>query len=121
MELITKFKAFDGKECDTEAECRAHEKRNAHFLLVNCREADINAALAGENPNLAEAIEVVGSRLATARRAAGNLKRQPNGGEPAPRQITHEPQEDEDEGRAGDGHGEDEAYAHDAQFEGATS
>jgi hypothetical protein len=95
MKLIEKYKAFDGTEFYDPSLCKAHERKNAHLLLVNCTEENILAAVEGkpEAVELADAIEIVGSRIARMRLASGKLKRAANGtggAEPA-RQITHQP------------------------------
>jgi hypothetical protein len=94
MTPVTRFLAFDQTEFDNEAECRAYEKRFAHLRLIGLTEAQIAAALAGDDADLADAIEVVGGRIARARVAGGKRKRQPNGGAEQA-QITHQPAGDE--------------------------
>jgi len=101
METVTKFRAFDGEEFLLAADCRAHERKHAHLLLVNCSEAQIMAALGGTDEELADAIERVGSRIAVARRAGGRHKRAPAA---ATKQAGSEAetQPTEDESHAGD-------------------
>jgi hypothetical protein len=93
MTPVTRFLAFDKTEFDNEAECRAYEKRFAHLRLIGLTEAQITAALAGDDADLADAIEVVGGRIARARVAGGKRKRQPNGGAEQA-QITHQAEGD---------------------------
>jgi hypothetical protein len=83
MTPVTRFLAFDETEFDNEAECRAYEKRYAHMRLIGLTEAQVEAVMSGADPDLADAIEVVGSRIARARIAGGKRKRQPSvAGEP---------------------------------------
>jgi hypothetical protein len=75
VKTITKFVAFDDTEFETEAHCRAHEFTNAHKLLVGLSLETVERALVGDQDDVAEAIEVVGAKLARARRERGDLKR----------------------------------------------
>jgi hypothetical protein len=69
------FIAFDGQQFATAGECRQHERDNAHTLLIGLTFEQISAALARVDLDLAEAIERVGSQIAAARRAAGDMRR----------------------------------------------
>ena len=75
MKQITKFVAFDGVEFTTESACRSHESDNAHKLLIGLTAEQIDAAIAGEQEDIAEALETVGAKIARDRRARGELKR----------------------------------------------
>lgn len=80
--------AFDGVpfpigaagEDAAETACRAYERRLAHMRLVGLTIEQVEAALSRADPELADAFEVIGSRIARARLAAGEQKyeRKPN-------------------------------------------
>jgi len=76
MKIVTttNYVAFDGVPHPTEAECRAYEKRLAHIRLVGLTIEQVEAALSRTDPELADAIEVIGSRIARARLADGDRK-----------------------------------------------
>ena len=90
--------AFDGvpfpfdpaTEAAAKASCRAYEKRLAHVRLVGLTIEQVEAALSRADPELADAIEVVGSRIARARLDAGEQKYEKRTAkdEPPARQIT---------------------------------
>jgi hypothetical protein len=75
MKQITKFVAFDDAEFATEALCRAYEATNCHRLLVGLSIEEIERAIAGDQEDVAEALETVGTKIARARRERGDLKR----------------------------------------------
>jgi len=75
VKAITKYASFDGQVFETEGACRAHETANAHKLLVGLSAEEIDRAIAGDQDDLAEALEAVGARIARARRERGDLKR----------------------------------------------
>lgn len=75
MKIVTKYIAFDGVTHATESECRAYEAKLAHVRLVDLKIEQIEAALSGSDPDLADAIEQIGSRIGRARRERGELKR----------------------------------------------
>jgi hypothetical protein len=76
MKIETKYVAFDGFPFQTEAECRAYESKLSHVRLAGMTIEQVEAALNGSDPELADAIEQVGTRLARDRRERGDLKRQ---------------------------------------------
>lgn len=73
----TLYRAFDGREFDTATECRAHERDHAPAMLVDLSAEQVQAAVTRADPDLAEAIERVAYLIASARKAAGDLKRRP--------------------------------------------
>ena len=68
------YEAFDGSVFKTERECADHEKNIGYRRLVGLTEEDLINALAGNEPDLAEALKTFGYRLArlnpTGKRAA---------------------------------------------------
>lgn len=74
--MLTKYVAFDGVSFNSEAECRAYEAKLAHVRLVNLTIEQIEAALSGTDPDLADAIEQIGTRIGRARRERGDLRRE---------------------------------------------
>jgi hypothetical protein len=77
-EQRTVYVARDGQEFPTEGLCRAHERQTCGAALVGLSEAQIEAARNGEDPDLADAIEIFGAQLRKARQASGQLKRKRN-------------------------------------------
>lgn len=75
MKIVQKFQAFDGVEFNSEADCRAYEKRNAHQRLVGLSIDQVEAALSGADAELADAIEILGAKIGRDRREKGDLKR----------------------------------------------
>jgi hypothetical protein len=75
MKQETRWVAFDGVPFVTEAECRAYEAKLAHVRIADLPIERIEAALSGADPEIADAIEEVGTRIARARRARGDLRR----------------------------------------------
>jgi len=75
---VTKYRAADGKEFDTKDEATAYEARGQFSVLTSLSEADIDAVLAGvpDAKAIADAIEVLGSKLARRRIKAGDKKRE---------------------------------------------
>lgn len=71
----TVFIAFDGAEFETAGECRNHERDQAPKRLVGLTWEQVHAACNRDDPDLAEAIEHVGNRIAELRRQSGDLKR----------------------------------------------
>ena len=92
MKTVTKFEAFTGETFDTEAECKAHEKANVHRRFVGLTQEQVDAALSRADVELADAFEVVGSKISRARIAEGNLKRERRAGVHEPAQSL-EPQD----------------------------
>lgn len=76
MKIVTKYVAFDGCTFNSEAECRAYEAKLAHVRLVDLKIEQIEAALSGADPDLADAIEQIGTRIARSRRERGELRHQ---------------------------------------------
>lgn len=78
MRTITKtiYVAFDGKEFNSAAECKAHDRNNAGAALVKLTEDQITAAIHGDDIHLGEAIERVAYLIAQERKRRGNFKRQ---------------------------------------------
>lgn len=83
MKTVTMFEAFTGAVFPTEVDCRAHERENAHRRMIGLTEEQVMAAIERRDPELAEAIEAVGTRIANDRRAAGEFKRARNGAKEA--------------------------------------
>lgn len=81
----TVYVAFDGTEFPSASACREHERGKAHERLVGLTPEQIGAALDRSDPELAEALEIVGDRIKAARLAAGEYKRKRSAenGEPA--------------------------------------
>lgn len=76
MKRVEKWQAFDGVEFYNEAECKGYEVKLAHIRLINLNVEQIEAALGGLDPDLADAIEQIGARIGRARRERGELKRE---------------------------------------------
>ena len=77
MEAIKKYRAADGKEFNTKAECEAHEKRAIPASVSNLSTDEVEAAIAGRNPLVADSLEFVGNLIANERRKRGDLRRAP--------------------------------------------
>ena len=75
---ITKYRAADGKEFDTKEAAADYEARGQFSVLTDLSEADIDAVLAGDESarHIADAIEVLGSKIARRRLKAGDKKRE---------------------------------------------
>lgn len=93
MKRVEKYQAFDGVEFYSEVECRAYERRFAHARLAGLSIEQVEAALSRADPELADAIEQVGSRIARARLDAGEKRheRRPNAKDDAPARQTAGP------------------------------
>jgi len=89
---ITVYEAFDGKRFLTAQECTSYEEANIASRLVALTIEQVRAALSREDPELAEVIEELGTRLAKARREAGDLKRKPKGSAAAEAAAKAEPE-----------------------------
>lgn len=76
MKTITQYQAFDGKMFDAIEQCKAHEDAHVESRLVGLTIEQVRAALARhkDHRDLADAIEAVGSKIANARREAGELR-----------------------------------------------
>jgi hypothetical protein len=74
---VIKYVAFDGREFETAAACKTHEADNAETFLIGLKAEDIASAIAGTNPDVANAIERVGRTIAQARLARGERHRKP--------------------------------------------
>ncbi len=85
------YVALDGTEFASAAECKRHERDNASAQIVGLTAEQVAAAIDRSNLDLGEAIERVGNLIATARKAAGDLKRRPRGEEAAPGLETETP------------------------------
>lgn len=87
MKTTTKtvYEAFDGTAFATAAECRQHEKDNAHLAIVGLTVEQALAIARREDPERAEAVEFLGKQIEKARLAAGDLRRRPSqASEPEP-------------------------------------
>jgi hypothetical protein len=82
MKAITKFEAFDGEVFPTQEECLAHEASCVQMRLIGLTGDQIEAAIKREDPELANAIEAVGVKIARARRESGELRRARKTSEP---------------------------------------
>ncbi|MBP6749595.1 MAG: hypothetical protein KA144_08150 [Xanthomonadaceae bacterium] len=76
IETRSIYVAFDGKEFQTEDDCRSHERAQSGGRLVGLTEAQIAAALSGEDRELGDAFETIGRRVAQGRIERGELKRE---------------------------------------------
>jgi len=76
LKLLTKYSAFDGVEFYNETECRNYEAKLAHVRLINLSIEQIEAALSGADPDLADCIERIGAKIGHARRDRGELRHQ---------------------------------------------
>lgn len=76
MERVDAWKAFTGTVFPTQEACLAHEREQAHVRLVGLTLEQVMAAIERRDLELADAIEVVGTRIANDRREAGEFKRQ---------------------------------------------
>ncbi len=77
MKIIEMFEAFDGTRFDDKTECASYESMNFEGRLVGLTLEQVRAALLRHDPELAEAIEEAGNRIAKLRRTSGELKRRP--------------------------------------------
>lgn len=75
MRRVEIFEAFDGQRFESADECKAHEAEHVEGRLVGLTIDQVRAALAREDTELGDAIERVGSRIAQARRDAGDMRR----------------------------------------------
>jgi len=79
MKRVTRdvFVAYDDREFLTEELCRQYERSKTSIVgrVAMQPPAAITDALAGQNDDLADAIEQLGQRLAKERRARGSFKR----------------------------------------------
>ncbi len=79
MKIVTRYVAFDGEPFGDEQSCKAHERRNARLRLVGMTLEQVESAMTRADPELADAIEFLGIKIADARRASGALRRARNG------------------------------------------
>lgn len=79
---VTAYEAFDGRQFPTATECREHETGKLDERLAELTAIQVRAALDRADTDLADALEEAGARIARARRASGEFKRNrtPNGG-----------------------------------------
>lgn len=84
MERVDAWKAFTGTVFPTQEACLAHEREQAHVRLVGLSLEQVMAAIERRDLELADAIEVVGTRIANDRREAGEFKRQRKSAAPEP-------------------------------------
>lgn len=81
VEIITRYRASDGREFDTRADAERHEveagPRMLAEIIATMTDAEIVAVLVGRatNPALANALEKAGGIVTRARLAAGERKR----------------------------------------------
>lgn len=73
--LVTRHRCNDGREFDTAEEAAAYEAEHPEVVLIGLILEDIEDALVGKAPDVADALEKLGARCAESRRAAGNFKR----------------------------------------------
>jgi len=84
MKTITLYETRDGECFETEAAALAHYAEHPEAALVFLTDADLEDALEGRAPDIADAIEKLGRRLQTARIERGDKKRvRRNGAESA--------------------------------------
>ncbi len=77
MRRFEMFEAFDGQRFDSADACKAHEAKHIESRLVGLTIEQVQAALAREDIELADAFEQIGGRIERARVAAGDLRRKP--------------------------------------------
>lgn len=75
MEHVRKYRSADGVEFDNRSDCEKHEAGLAIKSVCHLDVADINAALDGRNPLVADSLERIGNRLGDLRRERGELRR----------------------------------------------
>lgn len=76
VSAVTKYQAKDGQTFDTKEEAKAHEAQSEFAALIGLTAEDISDALIGAHPEVANALESIGSRLARKRLAEGHKKRE---------------------------------------------
>lgn len=75
MRTVQQYLAFDGKAFPTAAECEAYEGDRMIKRLIGLKPDQIKAALIRENLELADALEMFGSRIGRLRRESGEMRR----------------------------------------------
>lgn len=94
MERIDCWKAFTGIVFPTQEACLSHEREQVHVRLVGLTLEQVMAAIERRDLELADAIEVVGTRIANDRREAGEFKRQRKSAAPEPALAIEGPRPD---------------------------
>lgn len=69
------YEAFDGQTFDNADACKTYEATHVETRLVGLTPDQVRSAITREDPDLADAFEKVGSRIAKARIEAGELRR----------------------------------------------
>jgi hypothetical protein len=75
MQKKTVFIAHDGRQFDSESECKIYEEVFEHRKCLSLCPSDIAAALTGDNTDIGDEIEKLGNRIAKNRIARGGAKR----------------------------------------------
>ena len=75
MKIIERYQAEDGREFATAEECEFYERDSDAHALVGLGIADMTAVLDGDAPDLALALERLGTRLRKARQDRGEKLR----------------------------------------------
>ena len=73
--MIPKFEAFDGKLFDSSKECLAYEAESLHMRLVGLTEAQAINAINGDDQELADILEKIGTKIRRDRQKSRNLRR----------------------------------------------
>lgn len=70
MKKITLYQTRDGQQFETEALALAHENEHPEAIIAGLTVEEIGLALGGNEPDIAEALEKLGARIANMRREA---------------------------------------------------
>lgn len=72
---VSEFQTSDGKRFPTKEQHDEHEDDLTFQQVAGCKLEDVHAAIAGREPRLAAAFEVIGGRCAKGRYERGELRR----------------------------------------------
>lgn len=75
VQQVTKYRADDGREFNSEADCLAYEKSPEAFALVGLTFDQVVAAMERRDAALAAIIEDLGARIRRERQASGDKRR----------------------------------------------
>ena len=75
---IVVYEAWDGTRFDSVSDCLRYERDQSTLRIVGLTEDQVMAALSYEEParEIADALEIIGFKIRTARRAKGLFKRE---------------------------------------------
>ena len=76
--LVEKWKALDGKVCDTRKDAEAHEAANFHLMLCGLSAEEVQEALELKREPIAGAIERAALEIKRARRAKADAAQEPH-------------------------------------------